>query len=257
VNDVEVARLAAIEDGYWWHRARRAIVCGAIRRYCPRPGRIIDVGCGPGGTSIALRDFGAVIGVDFSTSSVRTAAARGIPAARMDALRLALADGAFGLAVALDVIEHLDDDVAALAEMRRVVRPGGCVVISVPAYQFLWSDHDVALGHRRRYTRGMLRERLERAGWHVEHCGYVMPALFPVSATVRLAERALRRRRPPSEAESTVAALPAPLSALAARVMAFPPVGHALDRIPFGASVLAVGRRPERPAGSAGPGADD
>jgi SAM-dependent methyltransferase len=241
VKAEEAERLAGFEEWYWWHRARRNIVCRILQRYAPPHARILDVGCGTGATSAALRRFGSVTGVDMGLVALRHAHAHGLPVARGSAENLPVGDARLDVVVALDVLEHLDDDRCALAEMLRVLRPGGVLLATVPAYPFLWSSHDEALGHRRRYRRAELRERIAAAGFDIALCSYVMSSILPVAIAVRLAER-LRRR--PGPAQSGYLTLPRPLNAVLSQVAG---LGGSLVRfvsLPFGLSIVAAARRP-------------
>ncbi len=245
----EIQRLAEFEEWYWWHRARQAIVRGVLNRYVSGTGnRILDVGCGAGATSLVLNDFGEVFGVDAGVLATRAARDRGLQVANMDATRLAVRDGAFDLVVALDVIEHLDNDFEAARELLRALRPGGTLLVTVPAYQSLWSSHDVALGHRRRYRRRALRRLFAAAGFESTTCSYVMSAALPPAALVRLAERLPLRRNgsAPSESESRSGYVPLPgfANELLSRVVGLD--GHLVGRVPvpFGLSVVGVARKP-------------
>jgi SAM-dependent methyltransferase len=246
VQSTEIERLAHFEDFYWWHRARQTIVARLLDRYLDsKPSRVLDVGCGAGATSVVASGGGRLLGVDLGADAVAAARARGIEVAQMDATALGTRDGAFDLVAALDVLEHLDDDLGAAREILRSLRPGGSFIATVPAYQWLWSSHDVALGHRRRYTSGRLRKVLEDAGFEVVLCSYVMTSVLPPAAAVRLLEH-LPGRRPPAEAaESGYIALPRWLNSTLSWVVGLD--GYLAGRIPLpgGLSVAAIGRRPE------------
>jgi len=161
-----------------------------------------------------------------------------------DAMRLPFGPGAFDVVLALDAFEHFDDDVAAMRETFRVLRPGGLLVATVPAFMALWSPHDVAYHHKRRYRRPQLRERLVAAGFHVERASYSTATLFlPVLALRRL--RRWRGERPGEETTSDFAVpFPAPVEWLASGITR---AEVALERhvdLPVGVSLLAVARRP-------------
>ena len=168
MDAAEHARLAEHEEWYWWHRARERIVHRALERWAPPHPRILDVGCGTGHTTASLQRFGPVVGVELAAEALAIARGRGLQVARSLAAQLPVPPSSFGVAVALDVLEHLDDDAAAAREIFTSLEPGGVLVATVPAYMFLWSSHDVALGHRRRYRRRQLREMLESAGFTIE-----------------------------------------------------------------------------------------
>jgi SAM-dependent methyltransferase len=241
----EHERLAHFEEWYWWHRGRQAIVQRLLARYAPPGARILDVGCGTGATTLGLCRSGAVLGLDVGRPALEIARGRGLDVVQGSAARLPARPGAFDLVLALDVLEHLEDDVGAAREMREALRPGGLLVATVPAYPFLWSGHDEALGHRRRYLRRGLVEALEGAGFEALHCSYAMGSILPAAVAVRLGDRWLRRR--PARRESGYVVVPAPLNALLAWITSAE--SRLLPRLPlpFGLSLAAVARRPAAP----------
>jgi SAM-dependent methyltransferase len=238
----EHERLAHFEEWYWWHRGRQAIVERLVARYAPPGARILDVGCGTGATTLGLRRFGPIFGLDVGEHALRVARARGLAVARASAERLPARPGAFDLVVALDVLEHLEDDVAAAREILGALRPGGCLLATVPAYPFLWSGHDEALGHRRRYLRPRLVASLERAGFEIALCTYAMGSILPAAVVVRLWERCVRRA--PARRQSGYVAVPAALNALLTWITAAESRLLPGLRLPFGLSIAAVARRP-------------
>jgi len=242
VDAAEHQRLSEHEEWYWWHRARERIVHRALERWAPQRPRILDVGCGTGHTTASLRRFGPVVGIDLGAAALAVARGRNLDVARSSASRLPVPRACFDVAVALDVLEHLDDDAAAAREIFASLKPGGILVATVPAYASLWSQHDVALGHRRRYRRPQLRRLLEAAGFALERCSYAMSAPLPAAALVRLAERL--RPASPAPATSGYLPVPRPLNELLTRVAGVD--GWLIQRLalPFGLSVLAVARRP-------------
>lgn len=247
----ELERLASFEQWYWWHRGRRSIVCRILQRYAPPHARILDVGCGTGATTAALGRFGSVRGLDLGLAALRHAHAHGLPVARGSADQLPVGDAMLDVVVALDVLEHLDDDRRALDEILRVLRPGGMLLATVPAYPFLWSSHDEALGHRRRYRRAELRARVAAAGFEITLCSYVMASILPVAIAVRLGQRFWGRQE---RAESGYLTVPRSLNNLLAHVVGLGGYLVPIMPLPFGLSVVAVARRPG--GTSAGSGAD-
>src|SRR5712692_228547 len=155
------------EDRHWWYKGRRTVLARALADLeLPAGARILDAGCGSGRNMVELARYGSVTAVELSTASVELARAREAgEVIEGSVLEMPFADASFDLATSLDVIEHLDDDVGALRELRRVVAPGGCLLVTVPAYQWLWSGHDEINHHHRRYTRRSLRVVGEQAGW--------------------------------------------------------------------------------------------
>ena len=159
------------------------------------------------------------------------------------------AEGTFDVALALDVIEHVDDDCAILEGLRSIVRPGGALIVTVPAFEFLWSDHDRINHHRRRYRAGELRQRLEGAGFDIDRVTYCNTALFPVVALVRRAQAIKRRFRPKCDAElnSDLHSYPRLLNGLLYRLMLVETRLLRRFDMPVGVSILAVARRPADP----------
>ena len=175
----------------------------------------------------------------MGSTALRRAQARNVDVARSSATRLPVAHESVDLVVALAVLEHLDDDVAAAREILASLAPGGLLEATVPADPSLWSSHDVALGHRRRYRRRQLRELLESTGFRIERCSYVMWAPLPFAAALRLAERFA-----PKPAVSGYIRVPRPLNELLTWIVGFDARLVRWGTLPFGLSVLAVARRP-------------
>lgn len=177
------------EGAHWWSVARRDMIVRLLDRAgVPRDARILDVGCASGRLIEQLRDRGHpfVTGVDVSSEAMAACRARGLEDVhQMPADALALDDASFDVLIASDVLEHIDDDLAALKEWRRVVKPGGLVIIFVPAHMFLWSHHDVVNHHHRRYDREELAARVREAGWSLERVSGWNLALLPPAAAVR------------------------------------------------------------------------
>lgn len=166
MDDEEIRRSARLEERHWWYAARRSLVRRLVAPLAP--GRALDVGCGPGGNTAVLRDLGwAVTGIEHSPVAAAVAAGRGLDVVRGDARLLPVADGSQDLVMSTDAWEHIDDDAAVARETARVLRPGGRVLVAVPCSMELWSGHDVALGHVRRYERDELAAVLRGAGLEV------------------------------------------------------------------------------------------
>jgi SAM-dependent methyltransferase len=181
--------------------------------------------------------------VDVNPEAVAAARARGHEVVQAAIGELPFGDESFDLIVCLDVLEHVADDSAALRELTRVTRPGGAMLLSVPAWPLLWSSHDEAAAHRRRYRRRDLTALASGAGWHLERDGYFNCLLLPIAALLRLADRARASRRARgSHLRLTPTWLDGPLE-LPLRAEAG--LLRRGVRLPAGLSLIGVLRRPE------------
>ena len=184
--------LFRVEQSHWWHTGRRKIIASFVEDICcrvtDRRPRILDVGCGTGANLLMLSQYGDAEGVDVSEDALSFCRERGLNNVKLGAAEaLPYDDGTFDLVTALDVVEHLDDDLAGLREMRRVLRPGGRVLLFVPTFMFLWGLQDDVSHHRRRYRMPELRRVLEQAGFEVERTTYANITFFmPILAMRKL-----------------------------------------------------------------------
>jgi SAM-dependent methyltransferase len=230
------------EDRHWWYRGRRTVIARVLDGLAlPEPARILDAGCGSGRNMVDLARRGAVTGVELSPTSAGLARGRDCgEVVEGSVLEMPFADGSFDLAVSLDVVEHLDDDLQALRELRRVVATGGALVVTVPAYQWLWSGHDVINHHHRRYTRGSLQRVAEQAGWRQERTTYFNALLLPVAILLRILDRISSR---PTESSLDLWVPPEPFNRLLERPLSMEAaaIGRG-GRIPAGLSLLSVFR---------------
>lgn len=236
--------MLAAADAHWWYRGRRRILRAELEALdVPADSRLLDAGCGSGQTLPLLSEFGTATGVDPDAHSVALAVANGRRAVVGALPRLPFGDGAFAVCTCLDVLEHLADDRAALVELRRVTADEGVLLVSVPAYPLLWSDHDVANEHVRRYRASTLRSVAKAAGWSVARMTYFNSLLLPAAATVRLAGRFRRvHRTDRSDLHLSPPALNGLLEWPLRIEAAYLRTGA---RLPAGLSLLAVLRRVE------------
>jgi len=184
VEGTEVRKLTELEDRHWWYRERRALLARAIAGLTP--GDALDVGAAGGGNTRVLHRHGwRAAALEYGTEGAQVCAERGIAVLRADATRLPLVPQALDLVVAFDVLEHLDDDKAAASGVFEALRPGGVFLVAVPCDMRLWSEHDVAVGHVRRYTRTELVDLLEGAGFVIDEVRSWMVLLRPAVALRR------------------------------------------------------------------------
>jgi len=198
------AAMYRLEDTHWWFVARRELARRILRRHLgTAPNQVLDMGCGTGGTLDILREFGEPVGIDLEPIALAASRERGHRRLVLGSgTALPFASGCFDAALALDVLEHIPDDAAAAREMARVLRPGGLALVTVPAYAFLWSGHDVALFHQRRYVRGQLVQVLEAAGLEMVWTGYTVSVLLPAAMLVRLWKKATEPKDAPPVADT-------------------------------------------------------
>ncbi|WP_436795907.1 glycosyltransferase [Actinospongicola halichondriae] len=236
-----ITAMATVERTHWWFRAKRNLVLAELDRH-DAVGTVVDVGAGTGGLLDALWAAGRpAVGVELDEEALRLST-RFEPRpilAQAVAEAIPIAGGATGAVTSLDVIEHLDDDVAGFRELARVAGPGGLVIVAVPAYQWAWSDHDVRLGHRRRYTRRPLAEAARAAGIDVERCTHFHSWLAPVAFLVR--RTPLRRLVDGDKAEEASFVSPFVNRVISGVVAAERRLLGIVD-LPVGLSILLVGR---------------
>jgi SAM-dependent methyltransferase len=246
------AIMRRVEETHWWFAGRRRIIASFLERVCRdlKAARltqgvqdatlnILDVGCGTGANLEMLSEFGKAEGVDVSVDALSFCRERGLENIKQGAAEaLPFEDISFDLVTGLDVVEHLDDDLKGLNEMRRVLRPGGRILVFVPAFMFLWGVQDDISHHRRRYTLAGLKQVVTQAGFEVERATYVNISFFAPILLGRLLMRATGFR-PASENNITIGFLNGVLGklfgaeSLALRYLNFP----------FGVSIICVARR--------------
>jgi SAM-dependent methyltransferase len=186
MEGTEVRKLAALEDRHWWYAERRHLLGTALRGITP--GIAFDVGAAGGGNTRVLRQHGwRAAAVEYGADGAQVAVERGLPTLRADATLLPLASESADLVMAFDVLEHLADDDACASEVLRVLRPSGTFLVAVPADPRLWSAHDEAVDHVRRYTRETLSSLLLRSGFEIASMTSWMVLLRPVVALRRKA----------------------------------------------------------------------
>jgi SAM-dependent methyltransferase len=230
------------EERQWWYSGQRAIALALLEAAGPSaPGRrLLDAGCGTGYNLVALGRERRATGVDLSPEAIAFCRERGVQALRGSVLQLPFAAASFDVVTSFDVLYHawVGDDAAAVAEMARVLRPTGVVLVRVPALKALWGAHDVEVQSRHRYTRGELVALLERCGLRVLRASYCNSILLPLLFARRTLDRLLGREG------SDVGFLPAPLEWAFSRALR---AEAALVRrglsLPLGASVIALARK--------------
>ena len=229
-------RMAAHDSTHWWYRARRDILADYLTREAglPKDARILEIGCGTGHNLPMLAGFGRVEAIEIDPAA-RAIAGERLGQAVGDAPLPALSGverGAYDLIAVLDVVEHIEADVAALAAMRERLAPGGKILITVPAHQWMWSAHDVVNHHHRRYSKATLAGAIRGAGLVPRKLGYFNSLLFPLAAAARVAGRLTGRD------DSDDSPPPRPLNALFETI--FRLERHLVGRVPMTPGVSIV-----------------
>jgi SAM-dependent methyltransferase len=245
----------ALEDKHWWFLGRRATFLQLLDRYLPPPpeGRsrqILDVGCGTGTLLRYLARYGDAQGVDVDEQAIAYCHARGVHNVQLfDGSKLPFGESRFDLVTLLDVLEHIEDDKGTLEEIRRVLRPGGMLMVAVPAYRFLWGPQDEISNHRRRYIAPQMRRLLGEAGFRVRRLSYFNTFLFPVIAMVRVLRPYLPKQFQ-VQSDCTVTKL-GPLNRILATIFALEAPLVRRFSLPFGVSIVGLAHKPVRTSTSA------
>ncbi len=248
MNTAEYERMYRLEDTYWWFVGRHRMIESLLRsRYSEDAASkaercILDIGCGTGAMSARLERWGRVVSADFSELALQFSRRRGLNhLVGADAMKLPFASNQFDALVAMDMLEHLPNDKAALTEFARVLKPGGRVLATVPAYPHLWGEHDVALMHLRRYIRKELQERFTEAGLQVEKLTHTMMTLYPLLTMQRRLSARKPHHDPPQAAMPMV---PGPVNAILTSLVGAENAVARRTNLPFGSTILCVAIKP-------------
>ncbi|NUL81286.1 MAG: class I SAM-dependent methyltransferase [Armatimonadetes bacterium] len=236
----EYDRMFQNESSYWWFVARRELVLSLLEPYAPNGWSILDAGCGTGAMAVELQKWGDVTGADSEERALEYCRQRGLRNLALCSVEsMPFGDEQFDLITALDLIEHVGDDRAALSEMARCLKPGGILALSVPAYRFMWSGHDLALMHKRRYRASELRAKIEETGLKVEKISYALMLLFLPILIVRLLDRWFRRGEP----AATVLPVPIWVNRILIWLQRMEAKLIRNVNLPFGVSIVAIARK--------------
>ena len=245
MNPEEYRRMADLEGVQWWYvgmrRIARALLTPLLETGGERPRRLLDAGCGTGWNLQDLGVFGETHGVDLSPLAVITTQRRGGRVVQGDLLGLPYANSSFDVVTSFDVLYHawVRDDVQAVRELARVMKPGGLILVKVPALKSLWGAHDEAVHSRHRYTRAEVESLLDRAGLRLIRSTYANSLLFPVLLSRRFLDRVFDRHG------SDVALLPPLLERIFGGLLGIEARLVGWFNLPIGASVFAVARKPD------------
>ena len=233
-------RMAELDTRHWWYRARREVLAALIARAVkpPKDARILEIGCGTGHNLSMLGQFGHVDAIELDEAARDVASARlGRPVlgARLPGLD-GVPEASYDMVALLDVLEHVEEDRESLRSIAKRLKPGGAILITVPAFQWMWSAHDVVNHHQRRYSKRTLNAAIADAGLKADFVGYFNSILFPLAAAARLAGRLTGKE------EGDDKLPPKPVNAVFETLFGLE--RHAIARLPFtpGVSIAAVVR---------------
>lgn len=245
------AKYHQLEEQHWWFASRRDVVYDLIQGLNLAPeAAVLEIGCSGGPLMQRLRATGYtdVTGIDISEAAIELAQARGVPhVSVMDGTALTFGSARFDVVIASDVLEHIEDEARALREWVRVLKPGGQLLVFVPAHAYLWSEHDVVNHHFRRYSRRELVAALEGAGLLVRRSSFWNAALYFPTAALRLGHRLLRRRRPQQHKPGATGDLHLFTGRINSLLLAWVKGENRLLRrlnLPLGVSVFALAQKP-------------
>lgn len=251
MNLDEYERMYRFEDSYWWFVARRHLIATLLGDYSGdnRSMSLLNIGCGTGAMLDELEHFGTVIGADFAEEALGFCKTRGhnlgnkYRLCRADARHLPFAGSSFDTVTAMDIIEHIDKDNLAMTEIARVLKPGGRLFATVPAFMSLWSGHDEALHHYRRYTVPHFRKLTTENGLTIDRISYTVTTLFPFVWIFRLVSRQIEAARKNHSPHANLMPFSKPVNSalLAISKAETEIIRH--NNLPFGVTVVAVARK--------------
>jgi len=243
------------EDSHWWFASRTRALNAAMRPILPQTPnfRLLDIGCGAGNMIHHLSKYGQVKGLEIDPRPVKKARARGYDVDQFDATQpMPFDEGTFDAVTALDVIEHNQDDIAILQDSHRILKPGGHIIITVPAFMWLWTHNDDLNAHVRRYTAGQLHQKLTQTGYTVRRISYNNFFIFPLAASLLLLRR-IRGAKPQlashhmDEEEYQVEMEPTspPVNTVLTLVGKIEATLIRFVNLPVGTSLIAIAQKPE------------
>jgi SAM-dependent methyltransferase len=242
MDQKEYEQMYRLEDRHWYFAGKRDLVVSLLGKYLTKKNPLIlDAGCGTGRTLAELALCYDSVGMEYFAGALSFAARREGNQLVQGVLEWSpFKDAAFDVVTLLDVLEHCEDDRLALAEITRTVTSGGLLLVTVPAYMWLWSGHDEALHHRRRYTRKGLRLLLEQCGYVVNKISYFNVFVFPLVAVARLAGKMRKKVSRGADTDG----MPSPLlNSFLYRLQCMERAIIGITSFPFGVSLACVARK--------------
>ncbi len=245
----EYTKLAQLEKLYFWSIGRREIFYEALSRNlrAQKNNTILDIGCGPGGNTVLLREFGAVTGLDISDEALKFAKNQDFTnLVQADATNLPFLDSSFDIISSLDALEHISGDEEVIKGAFRVLKPGGIFLVAVPAYQWLWSQHDEALQHVRRYSKEEILKKLNKAGFEILEKSHFVMLAVPITLLRKLRDKLIFKVVKNNNKKTYDIVFPKPINATLLFMMRCEKFLLRFISLPFGTSIMVVARKPSR-----------
>lgn len=241
MKTVEYTRMAEREKTYWWHVGRLAIIDSWLRQWVKpkKNAKILNVGCGTGGTLSTLEKYGVVQNIDVSDEAIKFMKNAGYTVDKVTDHNLPYKDGSYDIVVAFDVLEHIEHHKEALSEWTRVLKKGGAVMFTVPAYQWLWSDHDTSLHHHRRYTKKLIKSLLPKDG-KIQRLSYYMVFSLPMIVGFRFLNKILGRK---TNSETSYVNVPDQVNDVFTGFLKAEALAHKVITFPAGTSLITIIRK--------------
>ena len=243
MNNNEYQKLYNFENFYWWHIGRGYIIQSLLSKITlKRNSRILDAGCGTGGNIKILSRFGNVVGIDNSPEAIKFCKKRGFENVQLrDIKNTGFPSNSFDLIVALDLLEHLDNDIETLKEFYRILKKDGYILISVPAYQFLWSEHDVAVHHKRRYSMEEIHRRLLKANFYIVKETFAITFIAPIVFIYRIIRKVCPGFKKQKNSDYVI--LPVPLNNFFIFLLKTEAFLLRYINFPFGISIMCIAKK--------------
>jgi ubiquinone/menaquinone biosynthesis C-methylase UbiE len=244
MNVEEYEKMYALENTYWWFQGRKRIILNLVRKHVPGlnlKARVLDVGCGTGLILEALHSYCRPIGLDFSHKALLYCRDR-----KLNLLILGNVDilpvsaESCDVVLALDLLEHIEDDSALMRDFHRIIKPGGYLMLTVPAHQFLWSEHDEALSHYRRYSYLQLLAMIREAGFRPVKTSYAISFVFLPIVVFRLAQKIFKKRQEP---KTHLIRLPGAANKILIWLLLIEGFLLKFINLPFGVSIICLARK--------------
>jgi ubiquinone/menaquinone biosynthesis C-methylase UbiE len=247
MNPEEYEKMYAQENSYWWFQGRQKILFRMLEKYNLLENSdscVLDIGCGTGLILDEISTRSKAIGFDFSRKALSFCKKRGLENLLCGNVKhLPIADSSLDLVLALDIMEHIDDDTAMMKEIHRVLKPGGNILITVPAHKYLWSDHDEALHHFRRYSKNGFRKIIKENGFTIKKYSYVISFTFFPILIFRMIQKLIHRIIPSKAPKTHIIILPKRINSLLIGILDFEGILLEHINLPVGVSLLCVAEK--------------